>query len=293
MNSFKICNATELWQRETNLPSVATFSQNLDNMLGTAGVQLGSITELLGLPGSGKTQLCLQLCASVQIPKELGGLDAEALYIDTNTHFTISRFREILSASLLRCQNILEEPLQVTEDEALDKLHYVNAFGLEKFCAFMYMLPKFIAEHPNVRLIAVDSISYPFKEGISTKQRTGLLFRLMADLQRLAVENQIAVVLTNEMSTRVGLSTGAVVGSLGDAWAHRCNTRVLLSTPHLHTDVSDGTHRLALLLKSNVAASSVAPFQVNTNYWSKQMFLLSSKQKTDSILFSSYCDSSS
>lgn len=35
----------------------------------------------------------LQLCASVQIPKELGGLDAEALYIDTNTHFTISRFR--------------------------------------------------------------------------------------------------------------------------------------------------------------------------------------------------------
>lgn len=35
----------------------------------------------------------LQLCASVQIPKELGGLDAEALYIDTNTNFTISRFR--------------------------------------------------------------------------------------------------------------------------------------------------------------------------------------------------------
>lgn len=61
-------------------------------------------------------------------------------------------FSEILSASLLRCQSILEEPLQVTEDEALDKLNYVNAFGLEKFCAFMYMLPKFIAEHPNVRL---------------------------------------------------------------------------------------------------------------------------------------------
>ncbi|CAD0204848.1 unnamed protein product [Chrysodeixis includens] len=262
MKSFKIYNATELWQRETSLPSVATFSQSLDNMLGTAGVQLGSITELLGLPGSGKTQLCLQLCASVQIPKDLGGLDAEALYIDTNTNFTISRFREILSASLLRCQSILEGPLQVTEDQALDKLHYVNAFGLEKFCAFMYTLPKFVEAHPNVRLIALDSISYPFKEGISTKQRTGLLFRLMADLQRIAVENQIAVVLTNEMSTRVGLASGAVVGSLGDAWAHRCNARVLLSTPHQHTDVSEPTHRLALLLKSNVSPSAVARFQI-------------------------------
>lgn len=35
----------------------------------------------------------LQLCASVQIPKVLGGLDAEALYVDTNTNFTLSRFR--------------------------------------------------------------------------------------------------------------------------------------------------------------------------------------------------------
>ncbi|KAH9642715.1 hypothetical protein HF086_002985 [Spodoptera exigua] len=209
MKTFKISNATEIWQKETSLPSVASFSQSLDNILGTNGFQLGSITELLGLPGSGKTQLCLQLCASVQIPKELGGLNAEALFIDTNTNFTISRFRG-------RCQSILGEPLQLTEDEALSKLHYVNAFGLEKFCAFMYRLPNFLGAHPNV-------------------------------------------VLSNEMSTRVGLSTGAVVGSLGDAWAHRCNVRVLLSTPQIP---QDPTERLALLLKSNVAPSTVARFKL-------------------------------
>ncbi|XP_035453120.2 DNA repair protein RAD51 homolog 3 isoform X1 [Spodoptera frugiperda] len=259
MKTFKISNATELWQKETSLPAVASFSQSLDNILGINGFQLGSIIELLGLPGAGKTQLCLQLCASVQIPKELGGLNAEALYIDTNTNFTISRFREILSASLLRCQTILGEPLQMTENEALSKLHYVNAFGLEKFCAFMYRLPKFIEAHPNVKLIAIDSIAYPFKDGIPTKQRTGLLFRQMAELQRIAVQHQIAVVLSNEMSTRVGLSGGAVVGSLGDAWAHRCNVRLLLSTPQV---TQDSTERLALLLKSNVAASTVARFKI-------------------------------
>ncbi|CAB3233395.1 unnamed protein product [Arctia plantaginis] len=265
MKSFKVYDATELWQKETSLPSVPTFSQVLDNVLGSDGVQLGSITELLGLPGSGKTQLCLQLCASVQIPKELGGLNAEALYIDTNTNFTLSRFRdvnrEILSASFLRCQKVLDEPLQISEDEALKRLHYVNAFGLESYCSLMHTLPKFIAEHPNVKLIAIDSIAYPFKDGISTKQRTGLLFRQMADLQRIALQNQIAVVITNEMSTRVGLSGGSVVGALGDAWAHRCNVRLLLSAPHT---AQDPTHRLALLLKSNIASTAVATFQITS-----------------------------
>ena len=75
---------------------------------------------------------------------------------------------EILSASLLRCQSILDEPLRITEDEALSKLHYVNAFGLEKFCAFMYQLPKFIGEHPNVSgscLLLVYLLFYPHGGG--------------------------------------------------------------------------------------------------------------------------------
>ncbi|XP_072933348.1 DNA repair protein RAD51 homolog 3-like [Epargyreus clarus] len=253
-SNFVIHNAAELWQRETCLPSIPTFSKTLDNALGNDGIQLGSLTEILGLPGSGKTQLCLQLCASVQVPKTLGGLDASALYIDTNTNFTTNRFKDILFASLSKCQRILDVSLQISVESALSRLHYVNAFGLEKFCAFMATLPSFVHENPNVRLIVIDSIAFPFKEGITVKQRTGLLFRMMADLQRIAIENQIAVVLTNEMTTRVGLTAGAVVGALGDAWAHRCNTRLLVT--------ADAGDRLALLMKSNTAREAVARFKI-------------------------------
>lgn len=35
----------------------------------------------------------MQLCASVQIPEALGGLNSEALYIDTNTNFVLDRFK--------------------------------------------------------------------------------------------------------------------------------------------------------------------------------------------------------
>lgn len=258
MSAIKIYNATELWQRETCLPSIPSFSLSLDNALGNDGLQLGSITELIGLPGSGKTQLCLQFCASVQIPKVLGGLSSEALYIDTNTNFSIYRFKEILFASLSKCQRLLHTSIAVQEEDALKKLHYIDAFGLEKFCTCIQNLPKFVHQHPNIKLIVIDSIAFPFKEGISMKKRTGLLFRLMAELHKTALENQIAVVLTNEMSTRVGLSSGASVGALGDAWAHRCSRRVLLA--------DRGGERAALMLKSNNAPNVVGTFKVRS-YW--------------------------
>ncbi|KAJ2954761.1 hypothetical protein O0L34_g3064 [Tuta absoluta] len=253
-SNFRIYSATEIWQRENSLPSIPTFSQSLDNVLGNSGLQLSSLTEVLGLPGTGKTQLCLQLCASIQIPRVLGGLSAEALYIDTNTNFTLDRFREILSASLERCRQLLDIEFTIREEESLKKIHYVNAFGLDKFCALLHSLPRFIEEHSNVKLIVIDSIPFPFKEGISPRKRTGLLFRLTAELERLATEKQIAIILTNEMSTRVGLAGGSVVGALGDAWAHRCTTRVLL------TD-GDGAARAALALKSS-GPGGIASFQI-------------------------------
>ncbi|XP_041983055.1 DNA repair protein RAD51 homolog 3-like isoform X2 [Aricia agestis] len=243
--------------RETSLPSIPTFSQNLDNVVGNDGIQLGSIKEILGLPGTGKTQICLQLCASVQVPEELGGLNSEALYIDTNTNCTWTRFKEILDGSLTRCQGLLKSKQVINEDQAIRRLHHVNAFGIEKFCAFLHNIPNFLISRPNVRLIVIDSITFPFKDDINIKLRTGLLYRLMADLHRVAHEGQIAVVLTNEMSTRVGLSSGAVVGALGDAWAHRCNKRLLLSTPEPMKNL-----RHAVLMKSNNSPERVGQFLI-------------------------------
>lgn len=53
----------------------------------------------------------------------------------------------------------------------------------------------------QVKLIAIDSIAFPFKDGVTTKQRTGLLFRQLADLQRITLQNQIAVSRNIEIRT--------------------------------------------------------------------------------------------
>lgn len=61
---------------------IITFCNELDKILG-GGVAVGQVTEFCGLPGLGKTQIGIQLCIDVQIPKAFGGLGGEAIYIDT------------------------------------------------------------------------------------------------------------------------------------------------------------------------------------------------------------------
>ena len=53
--------------------SVSTGDATMDRILGGCGIPLGSLTEIVGESASGKTQLALQLCLSVQDPNQLHG----------------------------------------------------------------------------------------------------------------------------------------------------------------------------------------------------------------------------
>jgi len=81
---------------------VVTFCKPLDDMLG-GGVTCGEITEFCelicvaactmawpiivrftgGVPGVGKTQMCMQIAADAMVPTELGGIGGGTLYIGT------------------------------------------------------------------------------------------------------------------------------------------------------------------------------------------------------------------
>ena len=75
-----------------------TFSAHIDDALG-GGLAVGHVTELTGQAGSGKTQLCFQLCANVQLPKAIGGLEGQCVYLDCNGGFSSSRLKEICKAT--------------------------------------------------------------------------------------------------------------------------------------------------------------------------------------------------
>lgn len=73
------------------------------------------------------------------------------VFNNSSHYMNVFLFTEIVCASMLKCQRLLDSPTDIKDDEALKRLHYINAFGLEKFCATMYRMPKVVEEHPNVR----------------------------------------------------------------------------------------------------------------------------------------------
>jgi hypothetical protein len=70
--------------------TIVSFSKSVDSMLG-GGIAKGEVTEIVGLPGVGKTQLCMQLCVDARLPTAFGGVQGDAVYLDTEGSFSPER----------------------------------------------------------------------------------------------------------------------------------------------------------------------------------------------------------
>ena len=109
--SPKRVTSWDLYQHKKNMPSsLATRLAQLDSSL-KGGIPAGTVTELVGHAGAGKTQMCLTLAALVTMPSisaitsmSLGDMhDADAIlsngtvvYIDTEQKFNAKRLYEIV-----------------------------------------------------------------------------------------------------------------------------------------------------------------------------------------------------
>lgn len=86
--------------------------------------------------------------------------------------------------------------------------HSIDSFTAEKildnvFCAFcndyvdllafVANLRELIVKNPRIQLIVIDSLSYVFRLVDSSLDRTRILYQLLMDLQKLAVDFQCAV----------------------------------------------------------------------------------------------------
>lgn len=67
---------------------------------------VGSLTEIAGPPGVGKTQLLQQLAVSCVLPVELGGLDGECLYVDTEGSVVADRFYQMVVSAVALVKSI-------------------------------------------------------------------------------------------------------------------------------------------------------------------------------------------
>lgn len=67
-----------------------------------------AITEVFGEFRTGKTQLCMTMCVTAQLPKNKGGGNGKVAYIDTESTFRPDRIKPIAERFGLDYESVLE-----------------------------------------------------------------------------------------------------------------------------------------------------------------------------------------
>uniref|UniRef100_A0A8C8YJN8 DNA repair protein RAD51 homolog 3 n=1 Tax=Prolemur simus TaxID=1328070 RepID=A0A8C8YJN8_PROSS len=261
--SGKKCTALELLEQEHTQGFIITFCSALDNILG-GGVPLMKTTEICGAPGVGKTQLCIQLAVDVQIPECFGGVAGEAVFIDTEGSFMVDRVVDLATACIQHLQliagtHIREEHQKALEDFTLENIlshiYYFRCHDYTELLAQVYLLPDFLSEHSKVRLVIVDGIAFPFRHDLDDLSlRTRLLNGLAQQMISLANNYKLAVILTNQMTTKIDKNQALLVPALGESWGHAATIRLIFHW--------DRKQRLATLYKSPSQKESTVLFQI-------------------------------
>ncbi|MEA2070651.1 MAG: DNA repair and recombination protein RadA [Asgard group archaeon] len=212
--------ADNLYHNRMKIARITTGSDNLDELFGGGGMETGSITELFGEFRTGKTQIAHQMCVTVQLPRERGGLEANAAYIDTEGTFRPERIVEIA------------QRFELDPDETLSNITVGRAYTSDHQMSLSRDIGK-IAREKNIRLFVLDSLTSHFRAEyvgrgtLATRQQK--LNQHIHFLLKLAEMYHLAILVTNQVMARPDFFFGdptAPVG--GNIVAHSCTTRVYL-----------------------------------------------------------------
>ncbi|KAJ3160927.1 DNA repair protein rad51c [Geranomyces michiganensis] len=204
----------------------------------------------------------MQLCVNVQIPAAAGGVDGEAVFVDTEGSFIVDRVMEIAGATLdeLQSRQLQEVP---TVETMLSRIHFFRIHSHVEQVALINQLDEFLASRPKIKLIVLDSIAFHFRQKFADMgQRTRLLNSMAQRLRALAENRDVAVVMTNQMTTRIRRAGGmraslgegdsaTLVPALGDSWGHACTNRIILSW-------NDETRQASLVKSPNLPEATVS-----------------------------------
>lgn len=221
-------------KRIKNVQRVTTGSRRLDELLG-GGIETQSITEVFGAFRSGKTQLAHQLSVNVQLPPEKGGLNAAAIYIDTEGTFRPERIYQMASA------------LGLNPEQALKNILYARAYNSDHQMVLAQQAQELIPKY-KVRLLIVDSLTGHFRAEYTGREmlmsRQQKLNKHLHTLQRIADIFNIAIFVTNQVMSRPDVFFGDPNQPIGGhILAHVPQTRLYLRR-------SKGARRICRLVDS-------------------------------------------
>ena len=230
---------------------IPTGLSSIDKYL-FGGFATGSVTEVVGRAGVGKTHLALQLCVLAAVARGGG-----AIFIDTENKLSLDRLNEIAvnrnrnrrgksssktsySSSSISSSRSRTNPVDIAQ-LVLENVTVRSFFSTKELLETLDELRLEITQRNTdagsqkrlpVRLLVIDSIAAPIRRDFdmtiksssdshssSAAQRTAALLHIASKLKALASDFNLAVIVVNQ----VGVGSGSSSNQLGGDY-HRNDT---------------------------------------------------------------------
>ncbi|XP_003729914.2 meiotic recombination protein DMC1/LIM15 homolog [Strongylocentrotus purpuratus] len=245
--------ALEYSVKRRNVFRITTGSTELDKLLG-GGIESMAITEAFGEFRTGKTQLSHTLCVCTQLPGSNGYPGGKVIFIDTENTFRPDRLRDIA------------DRFNLDHGAMLDNVLYARAYTSEhQFELLDYAAGKFHEEPGVFKLLIIDSIMALFRVDFTGRgelaDRQQKLAQMLSKLQKISEEYNVAVFVTNQMTSDPGATMSFVADPKkpigGHILAHASTTRISLRKGR-------GETRIAKIYDSPDMPESEATFAIST-----------------------------
>ena len=244
-------DASEFAKKRGDIDYITTGSKNIDNLLGGKGVESKAITEVFGAYGSGKTQLALSLSVNVQLPKEKGGSNGKAAYIDTEGTFRPERVKQYA------------EGIGANPEKVLKNIFVARAFNSDHQILLVDKISEMIKNGESIKLVIIDSLTAHFRAEYSGRgqlaDRQQRLNRYLHDLMKLAEQRNLAVFVTNQVMANPAMMFGdPTIPVGGNILGHASTYRLYLRRGKKDT-------RVAKLIDSPNLPDNETVFMVTAN----------------------------
>ncbi|MFQ6074286.1 MAG: DNA repair and recombination protein RadA [Candidatus Bathyarchaeia archaeon] len=248
--AISFIRADELLKMRQTVLRLTTGSKTLDELTG-GGLETQTITEFYGEYGSGKSQLCHQLCVNVQLPPERGGLGGAALYIDTENTFRTERIVQ------------MAQHLGLDPEEVAKNIIFAEAYTSDHQMFLINNADEVIKEN-GIRLIIVDSLTSHFRSEYLGREmlaeRQQKINKHLHKLIRLARAFNAVAVITNQVMAKPDVFFGDSVHPVGGhIVAHTSHTRIYLRKS------ARGPVRIARLVSSPYLPEGERVFKITGN----------------------------
>lgn len=230
-SSFPQNSLSLRWELLESLSILDTGSESLNKFL-NGGIYTGEITEIHGVPGSGKTQFCLSLISHLIL-----GTQNTVFFLDTNNNFVAKRLEEMLLEKsedkdiICKLQNVKIKCIYDIYD-LLDCLDVLKCQLNKQENIFYHYL----------KLLVIDSITSLLAPCFDGKylDGLGLMNNIAQQLNALCCEHHISILICNNTVQSKNFSTKP---ALGMNWKY-------IPSVSLCIDRLNGTHRKIKAVKS-------------------------------------------